>query len=377
MTATVVAGAGVPAATGQPAYAGESVPQARRSIPARLIPITPSGLNNVGQVIGYGAVWQRGVVTDVDTLDGEPINTVDINDRGQIVGQSATASGRQHGFIWQRGVATDLGTLGGADSKALAINDRGEVVGVSNTANGPDAFFVWRRGVMTRLPVPGVVDIQYCFARINNGGQVAGNYLSDEPPPSGSGRPSRLFFWDRGVLSDLGDLGGDDVWVDGLNDRGQVVGSDYRQNGPPLVFFWDRGTRTDVGRLSIPPTTGSVDLNNRGQVVFTTPPVTTGPDRAQLWQRGVLTDLGDLGGPFPTTTAYAINERGEITGTLTGPSGGRAFVWRQGVLTQLDVLPGGRGSQALGINDPGLVIGISATEFDVQGVVWDTNRHAL
>src|SRR2546428_13909307 len=66
-----------------------------------------------------------------------------INDLGQVVGISMTASFAHHAFLWQNGTMADLGTLGGTFSLANDINDRGQVVGESNTSSG----------VLPRLPL--------------------------------------------------------------------------------------------------------------------------------------------------------------------------------------------------------------------------------
>src|SRR5437899_360015 len=85
-----------------------------------------------------GTVKARWVITDLGTLGRRyrDSGASAINERGQVVGDSATASGKQHAFLWQNGKMTDLGTLGRAytDSGAVAINDRGQVVGTSFTA---------------------------------------------------------------------------------------------------------------------------------------------------------------------------------------------------------------------------------------------------
>ncbi|MBF9130503.1 hypothetical protein I0C86_16265 [Plantactinospora sp. S1510] len=379
LTATMVAGVGVLGANGQPAYAGERGTLAHRSIaPVRISLGWPQQVNNRGQVLSLLALWQRGVLTEIDGLDGSSVITRDINGRGQVVGQSGTPSGDLHGFVWQGGVMTDLGTLGGANSAALGINERGEVVGVSNTADGANSYFVWRRGVMTRVPTPGPVDMGYSTARINNRGQVAATYNSDEPPPPGAMPPLRILLWDdRSGLTDLGDLGGHDARLYDLNDLGQIVGTDNPVDRNASVFFWDRGVRTLLGEMNSSPPLGSIDVNNRGQVVFTGISANRA-DRAYLWHRGVLTDLGDLPGVH-SSTAAAINERGDVTGNLVGPSGLRGYVWRRGVVTQLDVFGANDNTgHATGMNDDGMVVGISfdAEELGVpaKGLVWYTDR---
>jgi probable HAF family extracellular repeat protein len=49
------------------------------------------------------------------------------------------------------GVMRALGTLGGSYAIAFAINERGDIVGESETASGAVHVFVWRDGVMIDL----------------------------------------------------------------------------------------------------------------------------------------------------------------------------------------------------------------------------------
>jgi probable HAF family extracellular repeat protein len=77
-------------------------------------------------------LFERGAVHDLGTLGGNSSSASGINDRGQIVGFSTTASGDFHAFLYENGVMTDLGTLPGSNfSVANGINNRGDVVGAS------------------------------------------------------------------------------------------------------------------------------------------------------------------------------------------------------------------------------------------------------
>jgi probable HAF family extracellular repeat protein len=78
---------------------------------------------------------------DLGTLGGETSVAIWINDRGQVLGSSTTASGESHLFLWQKGVMIDLWpwhrTPSGGYSLAWAmhLNARGEVVGPCITAD--------------------------------------------------------------------------------------------------------------------------------------------------------------------------------------------------------------------------------------------------
>jgi probable HAF family extracellular repeat protein len=88
-------------------------------------------------------------MTDLGTLGGTYSIAVTINDLGQVVGVSYTASHDLHAFLWHSGTMTDLGTLGGTIGQPVAMNNRGQVVGISYTA-GDSTFHavLWD----TRLP---------------------------------------------------------------------------------------------------------------------------------------------------------------------------------------------------------------------------------
>jgi len=74
-------------------------------------------------------------VVDLGTLGGVTSFAEDVNDRGHVVGSSATPAGETHAFFWRQGQGmVDLGTLGGNQSGATDVNNSDQVVGWSRTA---------------------------------------------------------------------------------------------------------------------------------------------------------------------------------------------------------------------------------------------------
>jgi probable HAF family extracellular repeat protein len=262
--------------------------------------------------------------------------------------------------------AVDLGILDipqGFASFSLAsdINDAGQVVGVSTapqtipTPRGQDLAshaFLWDKGIMTDL---GTLGGPFSLALgINPSGQVVGwSFVPDAQHP---GFMKHAFLWKNGVMTDLGTLGGPESLAWDINPRGQVVGVSEIGGGitAPFVFLWEKGVITGLG-FEARTNESSVGINPAGRVV----------GGGKLWDNGVVTDLGTLGGCC--TSANAINPAGQVVGLsyLPGNEVYHAFRWDKGVMTDLGTLGGN--SEARGINSRGQIVGQSGN----RAFVWE------
>jgi probable HAF family extracellular repeat protein len=123
-------------------------------------------------------------------------------------------------------------------------------------------------------------------------------------------------------------------------------------------------------------------INNSGQIVGISGICDQAVGRftaihAVMWQGNTVTNLGSLGVPA-WNTPMAINQRGTVVGFANAPGGGdpgnfnvHAFIWTPFTgMRDLGTLPGDTTSQALGINDEGLVVGESCGANGCRAVLW-------
>jgi probable HAF family extracellular repeat protein len=300
-------------------------------------------VNNPDCFISHGFVWESDHLEDLGTLSGGNFSFAEaINNRGQIAGVSennqidpAMGNPEFHAVLWEDEKIKDLGTLGGTSSFASELNEHGQVTGVALNAV-PDSLSILGLGSGTALT------------------------------------QTRGFFWDHGLMHDLGTLGGPDTWAEFVNDRGQVAGTSYMSETvdpntgiPPVgVFLWQNGKMRDLGNLGgnngFLGAPGIVNgLNNRGEVVGNMVVSGNQSFHAFLWNGEELSDLGTFGGTF--SFARGINEAGEVTGGayFPGDQVKHGFLWRKGVMTDLGTVNGDPCSDAIAANSRGQVVGAS------------------
>jgi probable HAF family extracellular repeat protein len=249
----------------------------------------------------------------------------DINEKGEIAGDSLTADRDWHAFLWTPGGGMqDLRTLGGNRSRVLSMNDSAWVVGDSLTSDGQNHAFLWRNAEegMTDLSTLGG---DYSRALdVNNLGQVVG---ASSPVPGV--RLDHAFLWtEEGGMIDLGTLGGSWSVAFDISESGHVVGwSDTSGNAERHAFLWTAGGgMQDLGALS-GGRSFAEQVSNSGHVVGYSY-LATGDTRAFFWtpDSGMI-DLGTLPGG-QEAQAVDINEQWQVAGWSDTPTGERhAVLW--------------------------------------------------
>jgi probable HAF family extracellular repeat protein len=322
------------------------------------------------------AIAQNYTLTDLGTLGGKNSYAADINDLGQIVGNSDTVwcesrecDRQPHAFIWtpEDGTLQDLGTLGGRRSYAYAINNSGQIVGQSQTLDDYNSLaFIWGSttgmGSMGTLP-DGSTSAAFS---INRDGRVTGN----SEILWGADFNVHAFHWTSGSMTDLGTLpGGAFSYGTSINNHGKVVGHGATDSSAAHAFLWENGMMTDLQTL------GGTDsyafrINNLGQVVGYS--FTNGNEAAHafLWENGAMIDLGTLGGN--ESEALAINDLSQVVGVSTTETGySHAFLWQDGRMWDLnELIQSGSGwelVEAAAINKQGQIVGWGYRDLNGDG----------
>jgi probable HAF family extracellular repeat protein len=322
-----------------------------------------------------------------------------INNAGQVVGYSYTASGPNQPFLWSNGTLTNLGTLGGTAGEALGINSSGQVVGQSNIAG--DVYHhatLWSSGAITDL---GTFNPVCCFNSranaINDTGQIVGTTdISCGPPGTSPPECGMLtvteapFIFTGGTMTlvngtNLGMGGG----ASSINNSGQIAGYAEVEFGyiPDTAVFWSASTSLPSLLFPLNPFAATPNsnpilaINNSGEIA-TQAPVNANATvyTATLWNNGTVTYPGapyfgcppNLGLNCPTG-AYGVNNSGQIVGygsswqlvDITIIYTSFAALWSGGQFSDLNTMADRSSlpapftlSYAAGINDNGIILAV-------------------
>jgi probable HAF family extracellular repeat protein len=296
----------------------------------------------------------------LDSLGGSVSFAININESGQASGTSLLGSNAiLHAQIWKQPPHTiDLGTLGGPNSAIFQYNHGifGRFVGWSETSAidpNDENFcgfgtsqiclgFSWQRGKMTALPTLGGNNDN--TNDINARGQMAGAAETSTQDPSCTPPHVLDYFgviWQpNGKITTLPPYSGDTVsYAYTLTESGQdVVGnSGSCAASTAHAVLWHNGSPVNLGSLG-----GTVnialDINNRGQVIGNSNLYGNTVTHTFLWQHGTITDLGTLPGDVDSF-AGGINDEGQIVGQSCDASGNcRGYLWQNGSFTDLNTL---------------------------------------
>lgn len=292
----------------------------------------------------------------IGSLGGGATSVAGINDRGAVVGASATgAETGDQAYVWT--LAGGIRALPGAlPSMAIDINERGEIAGRVTSTDWADRAVRWNPdGGITLLGPP--LHVYSSGTTINNRGYATG-YATD------GSTPLHAVFWDRaGAQTDLTPSATGSGLGLRINEHNEVAGVvDDMPFDPWKGLFWSTATgpvRIEAGvefRLG--------DLNNRSEVVGSA--WVDDILKAVRWAPGRgVTRLAVISGV--NSHALDINDRGEIAGwTQRSTNEGtisRAMLWPSYTAMAVDLntrlyrAPAGLVLQeALAINDSGTIL---------------------
>jgi len=287
------------------------------------------------------------------------VHAVDVNARGAVLAESTTGVGtapRQRSFVWRDGKVVRLRYGGAAWVDVRQINDRGDVIG---DARGEGVL--WRNGKPTPL------------------GRFEPSALNDSDVVVGDGTVGgeiHGFVWERGVLTDIGSLGGSETHAWAVNARGQVVGAATTAAGAEHAILWQDGVLTDLGTLPGLEST-AIAINDAGLVVGRVSDHLGNDSEAVLWRDGTLVELGRFGAGGATTVG--VDRGGDVLVEATTSSGDplRAFVVHGGTTTALPLVGGGS-VVATGLDDAGDVLGyVQSGSLGRRSFVWRKGRVTL
>ena len=227
---------------------------------------------------------------------------------------------------------TNLGSAlpAGWSSQATVVSNTGTVTGVAIAPDGTQHAVVWAEGWIFDISQPALGGPNSGAGGVNSRGQIVGQAESSDIDPYhenfcgyGTGRTCLPFRWERGRMTSLETLGGNNGAAGPINRRGQAsgiaenstpdpectLGVAVNGTGPQVLDYeaviWEREhNRPRELRPLIGDTVGmALWINDNGEAVGISgscantilPPIAVGP-HAVLWDAGGSPhDLGSLG----------------------------------------------------------------------------------
>jgi VCBS repeat-containing protein len=229
----------------------------------------------------------------------------DINDYGEVVGQTGAVAGSSYtGFDFAGGHFTPIAVTGATNTSANTVNDNGLVGGwYEPSGSTPRYGFTDLNGTYT----PGISllpNISTTVDGINNGGVFVGSLYHGGTSFSG-------YINNGGAVTQLDVSGAATTSANGINDGGDVVGSYNNAHG----FLYHNGTYTTIDAPLGVNGTIAADINDSGQIVGW---YTDASNKAHGFVdiAGVFTTIDD---PLGVNGTYVrgINDMGQVVGWYT------------------------------------------------------------
>lgn len=267
-----------------------------------------------------------------------PLRPAGINQAGAVVG---TTSPRKAAFWNRQSGLKEINLLPGfSAAEGVALNSSGQMIGLAiDVPTNRRQAFTYKDGILTPLSKGA-----RAFA-INNAGVIAG-----ESPGKITSAP---VFWKELTPVSLGGCCGGTALA--INNRGQIIGNIYNEEGRYHAFLWDQ---TD-GLRQIGPAgdfSSAVLLTDAGDYVLQVPP------RSLLFYHdGKAVQLSLA--PKAPSHPRAMNRCGAIVGSFgIFADYYRAFAWdtSSGFHDLNSLIPSGSGwklQEATSINDHGEIVG--------------------
>jgi virginiamycin B lyase len=180
---------------------------------------------------------------------------------------------------------------------------------------------------------------------VNNNGQIVGSENASNGTPNGflsSGGTTTTFNFPPGSMAGS--------YAEGINNSGQIVGQNLTTGAG---FFLSGGTPTAI---AVPGadngTTNAIGINNSGQIVGSF--LKGGVQFGFLMNNGVYTTVAPPGAT--ATVASGINNTGQIVGWFTSNGVTSGFLLSGGTYSTL-MIPGSTSTKAIGLNNSGQIVG--------------------
>ena len=254
----------------------------------------------------------------------------------------------------------------------LGLNESGHVVGFHWNCdfNLEDEAYMWtpESGLVTLQMPPGTLLSR--SRAVNAAGHIVGEHdiKGDDLCVVG------FLFDGNDFVSIPPPPGGNFSTPWAITNAGQVAGT-TDDGAFQTAFIWENGVMELIHPTFGPRSIG-LDINEKGMVVGW---MGTGPSidaHAFLWEDGVVTDLGVVPGAI-TSQARAINNNGHIAIGASFIEGenivSRSFLWDGEQLVPLGLLPGFDRCAAFDINDFDQIVGICNKVInpnDRQAFIW-------